>query len=97
MTLAPLAARRLTEQVQLGRRIVAIELVVAAQAIDLRGAGPLGAGTGELHRAVRRVVPALEPGGVLAQDLEPVVDLVAQLSRRVDRRASGHVRKFVRE
>src|SRR5262249_53754919 len=49
MTMAPLAGRRLADQVELGRRIVAIELVVAAQAVDLRQAAPLGWGTAGLH------------------------------------------------
>ena len=40
-TMAPLAARRLAEMVSLGERLVAIELVVAARAIDFRA----GAGT----------------------------------------------------
>ena len=35
-SMTPLAARRLAEQVALGRRIVAVELAVAAQAVDLR-------------------------------------------------------------
>ena len=42
ITLAPLGARRLAEMVELGERIAAIELVVAAQAIDLRGRPQLG-------------------------------------------------------
>ena len=74
-TMAPLAARRLAEQVALGRRIVAIELVVAAQAVDLRGIGPLGRGTTEAHAFVRRLVPGLSPGDTVP-DVEP---LVAQL------------------
>ncbi len=36
MTMAPLAARRLAEMVALGESVVAIELVIAAQAVDLR-------------------------------------------------------------
>ena len=35
-TMAPLAARRLAEMVELGARVVAIELTIAAQAVDLR-------------------------------------------------------------
>src|SRR5207237_2804338 len=58
ITLAPLAARRLTEMVQLGERLAAIELVVAAQAIDLRGRPKLGRATGPLHPQVRELVPA---------------------------------------
>ncbi|HEY8316767.1 MAG TPA: aromatic amino acid lyase, partial [Gaiellaceae bacterium] len=42
ITLAPLAARRLAQMVELGERLAAIELVVAAQAIDLRGRPQLG-------------------------------------------------------
>src|SRR5262249_13238393 len=80
MTMAPLAGRRLADQVELGRRIVAIELVVAAQAVDLRQAAPLGWGTAGLHALVRQLVPPLEPGGTVAQDLEPVVRLVGGLA-----------------
>jgi len=71
-TMAPLAARRLAEQVALGRRIVAIELVVAAQAVDLRGSRPLGRGTTEARAFVRDVVPPLGPGDVVP-DVEPLV------------------------
>jgi len=75
-TSAPLAARRLAEQLELGARVVAIELVVAAQAVDLRGARPLGAGTTVLHERVRELVPSVERGEPVPQDLEPVVELV---------------------
>ena len=44
MTMAPLAARRLEEMAELGARVVAVELMLAAQACDLRGA-KLGVGT----------------------------------------------------
>ena len=49
--MAPLAARRLEAMVELGARVVSIELMLAAQACDLRGAR-LGAGTAA--RARRR-------------------------------------------
>jgi histidine ammonia-lyase len=75
-TLAPLAARRLAEQVELGARGVAIELVVAAQAIDLRGASPLGAGTAQAYARVRELAAFTGPGEPLPQDLEPLVDLI---------------------
>ena len=39
-TLAPLAGRRLAEMVELGARVVAVELCLAAQACELRGAAP---------------------------------------------------------
>jgi histidine ammonia-lyase len=76
MTLAPLAARRLAEMVSLGERVVAIGLVVAAQAVDLRGTRPLGAGSGRAYERVREVVPFMGEGDPVPQDLEPVVELV---------------------
>lgn len=76
MTMAPLAARRLTEMVALGERLVAIELVVACQAIDLRGRPRLGAGTAPAHERLRELVPFKGEGEPIPQDLEPVVALV---------------------
>jgi len=74
-TMAPLAARRATEMVGLGQRIVAIELAVAAQACELRGLGPHGHGTALAVEAVRGVVPFLGLGGEVP-DLEPLVAIV---------------------
>lgn len=76
MTLAPLSARRLAEMVELGERVAAIELVIAAQAIDLRGLPQLGASTGALYRKVRELVPFTGRGEPPPQDLEPVRNLV---------------------
>jgi histidine ammonia-lyase len=76
ITLAPLAARRLAELVELGERLVAVELVVAAQAIDLRRRPQLGVGTGAAYGLVRRLVPATGRGEPPPQDLEPVRQLV---------------------
>ena len=75
-TSAPLGARRLAEQADLGARVAAIELLVAAQAVDLRRELPLGRGTGEAHGRLRELVPALKAGDAVPQDLEPVVALV---------------------
>jgi histidine ammonia-lyase len=57
-TMAPLAARRLAEMLELGGTIVAIELAVGAQAIELRGNRP-GRGTARAVAAVRRHVSYL--------------------------------------
>ena len=76
ITLAPLAARRLGQMVELGERLVAIELVVASQAIDLRGRPQLGAATARAYDAVRAVIPVTAKGEPPPQDLEPVRQLV---------------------
>jgi histidine ammonia-lyase len=76
MTMAPLAARRLAEMVELARLVVATELVVAAQAVELRGPEPLGRGTRAIMASVRERYPFLEDGDLVTNDLGSVVDLV---------------------
>lgn len=75
-TMAPLAARRLAEMVELGSCVAAIELTIAAQAVDLRGRPTLGVGTGRAYELVRERVPFTDAGETLPPDLEPVVELV---------------------
>jgi histidine ammonia-lyase len=72
MTMAPLGARRLAEMVELGERIVAIELVVAAQAVELREGLRLGAGTGRAHALVRERIPFSGRDDPIPSDLEPL-------------------------
>ena len=72
MTMAPLGARRLEEMVELGARVVSIELLLAAQACDLRGAR-LGSGTDAVRARVREFAPFLEEGDILP-DLELLAD-----------------------
>jgi histidine ammonia-lyase len=76
MTMAPLAARRLAEMVELGERVVAIELVIAAQAVELRALPALGAGTRRALALVRERVPFMGEGDPLPADLDPVRDLI---------------------
>jgi histidine ammonia-lyase len=76
MTMAPLAARRLAEMVELARLVVATELVVAAQAVELREPAPLGRGTRAIMALVRERYPFLEDGDLASHGLEPVVELV---------------------
>ena len=92
MTFAPLAARRLAEQIGLGLRIAAIELLCAAEAIDIRRArgdelDPLGAGSQLAYALVRRHLPPVGPLGEVPTDLEP---LLAELARGVPAGARAH-------
>jgi histidine ammonia-lyase len=73
-TRAPLAARRLADQVELGRRIAAIELAVAAQAVELRERRR-GAGTARTLAVVRRHVPFLGVGDHVPP-IEPLVEAI---------------------
>jgi histidine ammonia-lyase len=74
--MAPLAARRLAEMVELGEALVAVELVISCQAVDLRQPERLGAGTRKALERLREVVPFLVEGEPLAPDLEPVRQLI---------------------
>ncbi len=74
--MAPLAASRLAQMVELGERLVSIELVVAAQAVDLRNRPVLGGGTSRAYELVRARVPFTGMGDAVPQDLEPVRELI---------------------
>jgi len=56
-SMAGLAARRTAEMAALCRSIFGMELMVAAQAVEMRKAKPLGAVTSELFAFVRRAIP----------------------------------------
>jgi len=64
--------------VGLAARLGGLELVVSAQAIDLRRAAPLGAGTGPVHARVREMVPFVGAGQAWDQDLSAVAAWVRE-------------------
>ena len=74
-TMAPLGARRTAELVALGEGIVAIELLVAAQAVDLRG-HRLGVGTRRAYELVRDRIPFKGEVDPIPATLEPLAELV---------------------
>jgi len=78
VTLAPVAARRLHEMTGYVTRLAAVELVCAAQAVDLRGvARDLGRGTSTAYAAVRASMPFVAAGQAPLDDLEPLVAWLA--------------------
>jgi histidine ammonia-lyase len=68
-------ARRLLEN---GRRVVAIELIAAAEAADVAGGESLGAGCERVREAVRALVAPLLADRPLGADVE-------RLAARLDR------------
>ncbi len=70
---AALKARQVVENV---RTCLAIELLVAAQAVDLRAPLRPAAKVGEAHRRIRAAVPRLEGDRELHRDIEAVCRLV---------------------
>jgi histidine ammonia-lyase len=75
-TMAPLSARRLADMAGLAARVVSLELLVAAQAIDLRPASRLGEGTGRALRLVRELADFTARGQAPPAEIEPLVDAV---------------------
>jgi histidine ammonia-lyase len=75
-TMAPLGARRLAEMIDLAERLVTIELLVAAQAVDLRGRPRLGAGTRRAFDRVRERAAFTGEREPIPDDLEPLREVV---------------------
>jgi histidine ammonia-lyase len=65
-------ALRLTAELERFRLLVALELVAAAQAVDLARPARLGAGTAAAHAEVRRLVAILDEDRALGPDIERV-------------------------
>lgn len=73
------AARHCLEILENVRNVLAIELMTAAQAIDLRPEGParLGQGTSRLYHAIRQRVAFLEHDRPTTPDMESLAQLIA--------------------
>lgn len=91
-SMAPLAVSSTSGLVSLVHRLVALELLVAAQGVDLRGdPGRLGAGTGRAYAIVREYAGTLVDETEWNADVEGLTRLVADgdLARRVARVAGA--------
>ncbi|MGH2915956.1 MAG: HAL/PAL/TAL family ammonia-lyase [Solirubrobacteraceae bacterium] len=91
-SMAPLSVRTTSTLVALAHRLVALELIIAAQAVDLRG-GPdrLGAGTARAYAVVREYAGTLEDETEWNADIEGLATLVGDgaLAGRVARVAGS--------
>ncbi|MGH6913557.1 MAG: aromatic amino acid lyase, partial [Geminicoccales bacterium] len=83
---APLAVRKLEEQLSLLARLIAIEGLAAAQAVDLRRPKALGAGSRLVHAFVREMVPVLEADRETGPEAERLAQrlLAGDLSERLE-------------
>lgn len=70
------SARKLKKIVSNLKVILAIELVAAAQAIDLRGCTPLGESTGKLFRDLRKKLPPLTKDRIIADDFQKAIKII---------------------
>jgi histidine ammonia-lyase len=73
-----ISARRLAEMTRLARYVAAVELYLAAQAVDLRErSAELGQGTRRVYDQVRRHAPRWRAGALPVADLEPLEQAMA--------------------
>jgi histidine ammonia-lyase len=75
-TNSALAVLRLSGQLDLLARLIALELVVAAQAVDLAGPPVLGEGTGEVQNRVREHVQPLGHDRPLGGEIEKIAAII---------------------
>ena len=69
---APLAVAKCAEMTGLWLRLIAFELMAAAQAVDLREAPALGRGTSAVHAAVRAIAAPLHEDRPLGPDADAI-------------------------
>ncbi|MBL8094722.1 MAG: histidine ammonia-lyase [Anaerolineales bacterium] len=70
------AALKARQVLELARRVVAIELLVAAQALDYHRPLRSGAGVEAVHAGLRQTVPFLTHDRVLADDIAAIVAII---------------------
>ena len=81
------AAKKATEIIENTWHILAIELLCACQAADLRGADKLGKGTKIAYSTIRSSVPMLKEDRVLSDDIKKIYEIIktGRLVREVEK------------
>ena len=88
VSMGPIAARKARQVVRHARQVLAIEMLCACQALDLRAPLTPGRGVAAAHAAVRAAVPFMREDRFLAPDLAAVDRLLADGSLRAAVEAS---------
>ncbi len=79
VSMGPIAGRHALEIIENAQQVVGVELLCAAQAIDIRGvADRLGKGTAAAYKALRDRVPVMKEDRVLAPDLRVAATVVRE-------------------
>lgn len=88
-SLSALGGRRGLELAKLGKSIVAMEMMVAAQATELRGKTPLGSGTGQLFAFTREAIP-FAAAGERPPHVQPLLEQLESNRGAVDGMIASH-------
>ncbi|MPM94232.1 Histidine ammonia-lyase [bioreactor metagenome] len=76
VSMGTIAARKARSIIENARRVIAMEIMCACQAIDLRGNKGLGKGTAPAYDAVRKLVHMLEEDRILYEDINECEALI---------------------
>jgi len=82
-SLAALGARKAAELCLIGRSIITMELMVAAQAVELRNRVPLGDSTAKLFSFVRQVIP-FAAVGQRPPNVQPLINHIEKYGDQID-------------
>ena len=77
VSMGTIAARKAAMILENTRQVLAMEILAASQAIDLRPPKTLGAETQKLYNRVRTVVPAMLTDRVISPDIKAVAELIS--------------------
>jgi histidine ammonia-lyase len=77
------SARKLVTITEHLKTVLAIELLAAAQAVDLRKSTPLGKGSSKLYKALRKKVPTLEGDRMVSVEIDQARTVLSNLLSNV--------------
>ena len=77
VSMGAIAARKAKQIVDNVRRVLAIEFLTAAQALDVQAKKQLGQATSALYDRIRERVPTLKKDRVLSEDMHELEDLLS--------------------
>ena len=78
VSMGAVAARKTTKIIENVRKVIAIEMMAAAQALDVQPKAKLGKSTAVLFNKIRAVVPVLTEDRVLATDINAVEKMLTE-------------------
>ncbi|WP_199794649.1 histidine ammonia-lyase [Lentibacillus sp. Marseille-P4043] len=74
VSMGTIAARHALQMLQNSRRVVAIELICAMQAVEYRGVDRMASQTREFYEHAREIVPSITKDRIFSTDIENVAD-----------------------
>lgn len=74
VSMGTIAARHAYQIIQNTRRVIAIELICAMQAVEFRGIGKMADSTRKLYEMGRKLVPSITADRVFSKDIEKAAD-----------------------